>query len=77
VQIVALGSGLETVWFNLMDCGYANKPFRFFEVDLESVVKRKVRKIKHSKKLAQLFERLNLQPSITCTNQPTQSTNTV
>jgi hypothetical protein len=65
VQIVSLGSGLETLWFNLMDEGLIKKPFKFVELDLESVVKKKIRKINHSKKLAKLFERINLQPTIT------------
>jgi len=64
VQIVALGSGLDTVWFNLMDDGYAGKNFRFIELDLESVVKKKIRKIVHSKKLNSLFERINLTPTV-------------
>jgi hypothetical protein len=65
VQIVALGSGLETLWFNLMEEGHTKKPFKFVELDLESVVKKKIRKINHSKKLAKLFEKINLQPTIT------------
>lgn len=34
-------------------------------MDLESVVKKKIRKINHSKKLAKLFEKINLNPTIT------------
>ena len=71
MQIVALGSGLETIWFNLMDQGYADKPFKFIELDLDIVVKRKIRKIKNSKKINQLFERLKLQPSIAGTKSHT------
>ena len=55
VQIVSLGCGLETLWFNLMDEGHITKKFRFVELDLESVVKKKIRKINHSKKLGALF----------------------
>lgn len=50
-----------------MEQGYAGKKFRFIELDLEIVVKRKIRKIKHSKKLNGLFEKLNLIPTVTCT----------
>lgn len=46
---------METVWFNLMEEGHIKKPFKFVELDLESVVKKKIRKINHSKKLAKLF----------------------
>jgi len=35
--------------------GKITKPFRFIELDLESVIKKKIRKINHSKKLAKLF----------------------
>jgi len=66
VQIVALGSGLETVWFNLMEEGTIQKKFRFIELDLESVVKKKIKKIIHSKKLASLFKKLNLEPVVSC-----------
>ena len=59
---MSLGSGLETVWFNLMEDGFKDKNFRFVELDLENVVKRKIRKIKKSAKLSQLFERLNTEP---------------
>jgi hypothetical protein len=38
-----------------MDEGHIKKPFKFVELDLESVVKKKIRKINHSKKLAKLF----------------------
>ena len=64
VQIVSLGSGLETLWFNLIEEGNIKKPFKFIELDLESVVKKKIRKINHSKKLNKLFEKINLQPKI-------------
>jgi hypothetical protein len=52
---VSLGCGLETLWFNLMDEGLITKKFRFVELDLECVVKKKIKKINHSKKLAALF----------------------
>jgi O-methyltransferase involved in polyketide biosynthesis len=68
IQIVALGSGLETLWFNLMDQGFDKNKFRFIELDLEVVVKRKIRKIKHSKKINALIDRLKLTPSTTCTS---------
>ena len=64
VQIVSLGCGLETVWFNLMEEGHIKKPFKFVELDLESVVKKKIRKINHSKKLAKLFEKIELKPVV-------------
>lgn len=38
-----------------MDEGHITKKFRFVELDLESVVKKKIRKINHSKKLTKLF----------------------
>ena len=40
------------------------KNFRFIELDLESVVKKKIRKINHSKKLSALFEKLNMVPHV-------------
>jgi len=46
-----------------MDQGFADKNFRFIELDLDMVVKRKIKKIKSSKKISQLFERLQLKPS--------------
>lgn len=55
MQVVSLGCGLETLWFNLKEEGHLKAPFRFVELDLEGVVKRKIRKIKKSKKLGQLF----------------------
>lgn len=55
VQIVSFGSGLDTTWFNLMDEGFADKKFKFIELDLDIVVQRKVKKIKKSKKIGQLF----------------------
>ena len=64
MQIVSLGSGLETLWFNLMDEGHIKKPFKFVELDLEVVVKKKIRKINHSKKLTKLFEKINLHPTV-------------
>ena len=48
-----------------MDQGFADKNFRFIELDLDCVVKRKIKKIKNSKKINQLFERLKLKPSLT------------
>jgi hypothetical protein len=66
VQIVALGSGLETVWFNMMEEGSIKKKFRFIELDLESVVKKKIKKILHSKKLTSLFKKLNLEYAVSC-----------
>lgn len=50
-----------------MDEGFDRTKFKFIELDLEVVVKKKIRKIKHSKKLNALFERLSLIPSITGT----------
>ena len=47
-----------------MDQGFAEKDFRFIELDLDNVVKRKIKKIKGSKKINQLFERLKLKPNI-------------
>ena len=38
-----------------MDQGYADKPFKLIELDLDIVAKRKIRKIKNSKKINQLF----------------------
>jgi hypothetical protein len=49
-----------------MEEGLIKKPFKFVELDLESVVKKKIRKINHSKKLAKLFEKINLTPVISC-----------
>ena len=76
MQIVALGCGLETLWFNLMDEGYAIKDFRFVELDLELVVKRKIRKIKKSKKLGSLFDRLKVTPKISGNGITIQSIST-
>lgn len=58
---------METVWFNLMEEGHIKKPFKFVELDLESVVKKKIRKINHSKKLAKLFEKIQLKPQVSGT----------
>ena len=58
-----------------MDEGHIKKPFRFVELDLESVVKRKIKKINKSKKLSQLFEKLNLKAEVSCTLLLTQKTN--
>lgn len=50
-----------------MEEGHIKKPFKFVELDLESVVKKKIRKINHSKKLAKLFEKLQLKPEVSGT----------
>lgn len=49
-----------------MEEGSIQKKFRFIELDLESVVKKKIKKITHSKKLASLFQKLNLEPVVSC-----------
>ena len=49
-----------------MDEGHIKKPFKFVELDLEVVVKKKIRKINHSKKLTKLFEKINMQPKVSC-----------
>jgi len=38
-----------------MDQGFADSNFKFVELDLDIVVKRKIRKIKNSKKINKLF----------------------
>lgn len=58
---------METLWFNLMEDGHTHHKFRFVELDLECVVKKKIRKINHSKKLAALFQKLGMTPVVTCT----------
>lgn len=46
MQVVSLGCGLETLWFNLMEEErYQKKEFKFVELDLHSVVNKKIKKI--------------------------------
>lgn len=41
-----MGCGLETLWFNLIENDkYQKKDFKFVELDLHSVVKKKIKKI--------------------------------
>lgn len=63
VQIISLGCGLETLWFNLAE-QHPKMNYKFIELDLEGVVKKKIKKINHSKKIAQLFEKLNIKPDV-------------
>ena len=69
VQIISLGCGLDTLWFNLaIDEKMAKHKFSYLELDLPNVVKRKVKKIQHSKKIMELFNKIgdNLQVSGIC-----------
>jgi hypothetical protein len=46
VQILSLGCGLETLWFNLMENEkYQKRNIKFVELDLHTVVKRKIKKV--------------------------------
>lgn len=46
VQVLSLGCGLETLWFNLIENEkYQKKDFKFVELDLHSVVDKKIKKI--------------------------------
>ena len=46
VQVISLGCGLETLWFNLIkNEKYQNQNFKFIDLDLLSVVNKKIKKI--------------------------------
>jgi hypothetical protein len=62
VQIFSFGCGLETLWFNLMENEkYRKKEIRFIEIDLHSVVKKKIRKIEKSNKIKELTYKIGTQ----------------
>lgn len=65
VQIVSLGCGLETLWYNLAQEG-VKQNFKFIELDLESVVRKKIKQINHSNKIQKLFEKMGIKPVINC-----------
>lgn len=61
VQILSLGCGLETLWFNLIESEkYQKRDFKFVEMDLHSVVKKKIKKIEKSHKIKDLMVRVGL-----------------
>lgn len=60
MQIVALGAGLETLWYNLLEEDQLKNNYTFVELDLKTVVKRKINKIEKSKKIAALLQSHNL-----------------
>lgn len=61
VQILSLGCGLETLWFNLIENEkYQKKDFKFVELDLHSVVNKKIKKIEKSNKIKQLVSKVGL-----------------
>lgn len=64
VQILSMGCGLETLWFNLMENeNYQKRNIKFVELDLHSVVKKKIKKIEKSHKIKELTARLGTQDS--------------
>lgn len=61
VQVLSLGCGLETLWFNLIgDEKYQKKDFKFVELDLHSVVNKKIKKIEKSQKIKNLVSKVGL-----------------
>ena len=64
VQIVSLGCGLETLWFNLMEEeSYRERDVKFVELDLDTVTKKKIKKIEKSKLITNLLTKNNLAES--------------
>ena len=69
MQIVSLGCGLETLWFNLIgEESYRERDVKFVELDLDSVAKKKIKKIEKSKLISSLLSENNLidQKNISC-----------
>lgn len=64
MQIIALGAGLETLWFNLQEESQLKQNYSFIELDLKSVVKRKIKKIEQSKKISKLLHEHNFKLEI-------------
>lgn len=61
MQVLSLGCGLETLWFNLIgDEKYQKKDFKFVELDLHSVVNKKIKKIEKSQKIKNLVSKVGL-----------------
>ena len=57
VQILSIGCGLDTLPFNLLNIiDEKNAPFRFYECDLESVVKQKIGVINKNKDFANFLK---------------------
>jgi hypothetical protein len=55
---------LETLWFNLLEENQTKNKFTFVELDLPSVVERKIKKIERSKIIQNLLHKNNLKQQV-------------
>ena len=55
---------METLWFNLLEENQTKNKFTFVELDLPSVVERKIKKIERSKIIQNLLHKNNLKQQV-------------
>ena len=71
-QIINLGAGYDTLYFNLFDRNVL--PFKYIEIDFQKVVRSKIRLIKSKKQLMVKIKSLNEPDKVSQTQSTSEST---